>query len=83
MSETNEYPKLMWAPDGVEVTVCSAGEEQEKLAAGFSLTAPGTPVAAEALSATDEAHTDDEPVDEPTFGPPHDQTHAKRGGKKR
>ncbi len=84
MSEfpVSEYPKLMFR-NGEEIAVVSVEDEAEKSGLGFALTRDAAPVAD--VPPTVEA---DEPVesDEPTFGPPGDQTHAKRpsrGGKKR
>lgn len=76
MSE--DYPKIM-TRGGVEISVVGAADEADRRAEGFvsPLDAPevtlAEPVAgAEALS-----------EDEPTFGPPGDQTHRKRASKKR
>jgi hypothetical protein len=43
----SEYPKLMWAPDGREFTVCDSVEEEARRAEGFRLAVD--PVAATPL----------------------------------
>lgn len=68
----SDYPKLIWLKDGREVTVQHAAEVQGYVDLGLY----------EAEAAPEPAPDADEP-DEPTFGPPHDQTHAKRSSKKK
>ncbi len=86
----SDYPKIM-TRSGVEVSVGGAAEEAEKRAAGWCspLDVPAAepvvaPVVTEAQEPAQEPASD--PYDtEPTFGPPGDDTHAKRApkGKKR
>lgn len=45
----SEYPKLMWAPDGREFTVCDENQQAERAAQGFRLAVD--PVAATPLEA--------------------------------
>lgn len=69
-----EYPKLMWLPDGREITVRSKDEEDQRLSDGCSLKADRSDVAARAAVAAaydalpdveTEPEPDDEPADEP------------------
>lgn len=78
----SEYPKLLWSPEGVEICVGDATVEAEKLALGYRRTV-------EVLSPSVVDDPDGTPPDvdvyedEPTFGPPGDQTHTKRSSKKK
>lgn len=71
------YPKLMWSPLGVEVTVQSAGEQAEKEAEGYRETpekpAPIEPVP-DVLDDPDGVPPADPDNDPPTFGPADDGT---------
>lgn len=95
----SDYPKIM-TRGGLEISVGGEAEEAEKRADGWCspLDGPLEGVDAGAVLSTsaDADPSDTVPVestfnrgvgydDEPTFGPPHDQTHAKRkgAGKKR
>jgi hypothetical protein len=84
----SDYPKLLWTKSGAEITVQSAQEESDKRAEGAyghgeaevaaAVVEPGVP---EQSPDADEAFDN-----EPTFGPPGDDTHAKKaakGGKKK
>jgi len=76
----SDYPKLMFKA-GQETTVTCPSDEAEKAAEGWRV--PGAVVASEpapeaaAAPVSEEAEVEDEP----TFGPPGDQTHAKRPAK--
>jgi hypothetical protein len=87
-----DYPKIM-TRSGEEISVGGAADEAVKRGEGWSSPldgpqaddiaselGPGTDPSEEAALAV--GNEPDEP-EGPTFGPPHDQTHAKRGGKKR
>lgn len=80
MSEpVSDYPKIMHR--GLEeITVTSAADEAVKREDGYSC--PGDPsVATPDVEGEEQADLDamaDGVVDEPTFGPPHDQTHERR-----
>jgi len=41
VTRQHEFPKLLWSPDGVEITVNSAREQAEKEAQGYLRTDPG------------------------------------------
>jgi len=86
----SDYPKLLFK-SGQEITVHSPAEEAEKVADGFAPAASDAPASeppAEAPAepvAPESEPSDDEP-EGPTFGAPHDDTHARRprsGGKKK
>lgn len=84
------YPKLMWTKAGTEITVQSAQEESDQRAEGAygaGEATVGAAVVEPGVPAPDADTSDDETFDnEPTFGPPHDDTHAKKaakGGKKK
>jgi hypothetical protein len=74
------YPKLLWK-NGQETTVRSEQEESDRRAEGFlghGETAPEAPPARGAADGDDGT--------EATFGPSHDDTHARRstaGSKKK
>lgn len=74
----SDYPKIM-TRGGEEVSVGGAAEEAEKRAGGWASPLDGPPEAAVVAEEPSDATSDDEP----TFGPPHDQTHRKRASKKR
>ncbi len=63
-------PTLIWLKDGREVTVTSEAEIQGYIDLGL-------------YAALKDPITPDDAQDEPTFGPPGDQSHAKRGSKKK
>lgn len=71
----SDYPKLLWLKNGQEVTVHADSEVQKLIEDGVY--APPT----EAQAVSDES-APDEP-EGPTFGPPDDDTHAKRSRKKK
>jgi hypothetical protein len=89
------YPKLVWLKDGREVTVRSDSDVLKLVADGVYAPPPESepvPVAevpaddvpvAEVPAEPPQAPQDAPDEEGPTFGPPHDQTHAKRGGKKK
>ena len=65
------YPRLLWSPDGVEITVKDADEQAAKEAEGYRLTQ-------ELPAEVPEPEPEPKPEDEgPTFGPPHDDTYAQ------
>ncbi len=73
----SEYPKLLFKA-GQEITVGSATEEAEKVAEGYA------PAASDVLAVEPTADVEEPVADQPegpTFGAPHDQTHAKRPAK--
>lgn len=51
-----DYPKLLWTPDGVEVTVQSPDEEAARVAEGYRRTATAAP----AVASTEGQALDDE-----------------------
>jgi hypothetical protein len=86
----SDYPKLLWTKDGAEITVQSAQEESDKraegayghgeAAVGAAVVEPGVP------EQSPDADNDADFDNDPTFGPPGDDTHAKKaakGGKKK
>jgi len=79
------YPRLIWLKDGRERTVHTESEELALVAEGV-YTRP-VPVVSEPVTVEEPAPAPvSDPYDtEPTFGPPGDDTHAKRPakGKKR
>jgi hypothetical protein len=83
---SDEYPKLMFRGSD-EITVCGAAEEAERKAAGFHAVGETFALDTGETVEPDPPQTfgsaDDGPGDEPTEGPPDDQTHAKRSRKKK
>jgi hypothetical protein len=79
----SDYPKIMTRA-GVEVSVGGATEEAEKRADGWCSPLDG-PVPEPVAAVETQALVSDPYDTEPTFGPPGDDTHAKRApkGKKR
>lgn len=79
------YPRLLWSPDGVEITVQTAEDEAARVAEGYHLLPPPWPEAEPVV--TEDAPTfgaaDDGTGEGPTEGPPDDETHAKPTRKKK
>lgn len=75
----SEFPKLLWSPEGAEVTVADEAEQAAKLAEGYRLTAeaPVAEPSAEVIEPVSEPPAElpepepDEP-EGPTFGGPQD-----------
>jgi antitoxin (DNA-binding transcriptional repressor) of toxin-antitoxin stability system len=74
----SDYPKLLWSPEGVEVCVVSREDEAARVADGYTVTQPGTPVADVAPVDADPVVEADPYDTEPTFGASGDDTHPKR-----
>ena len=76
-----EYPKLLWSADGVEVTCRSADEEARYVSEGYRLTAEPPaelpPVVPEEPDEVPPVDAENEPA---TFGPPDDPTYAEGDG---
>ena len=79
-AELVQYPKLLWSPDGVEVTAVDADDELKYLAQGYRLTAE-PPAEAPVPDEPDEVPPAD-PENEPaTFGAADDDTFAEDDAK--
>ena len=74
-----EYPKLLWSADGVEVTCRSAEEESRYVAEGYRLTAepPAELPLPDVLDDPDGVPPVDVENEPATFGPPDDPTYAE------
>lgn len=80
----SEYPKLMWSPIGVEVTVTAPDEEAALKEQGYRYTKEAKPKPpAKADGADADVPPDESDGEGPTFGPPDDDTHVKRAAKKK
>ena len=70
-----EYPKLLWSADGVEVTCRSADEEARYVAEGYRLTAePPAELPPDMIEEVPPVDAENEPA---TFGPPDDPIYAE------
>jgi hypothetical protein len=82
--------KLMWSPEGIEITVQTDEEEAEKKSAGYLNYAPGTPppvVVEGDLPSESEPPTygaaDDDTGEGPTEGAADDENYVKKNKKKK
>ncbi len=73
----SDYPKIM-TRGGEEISVGGEAEETEKRAEGWCSPLDVAPEVDADAPAVPDVDPDASSDDEPTFGPPHDQTHAKR-----
>jgi len=74
MSAEQSYPRLMWSPDGVEITVPTAEVEAEKRAEGYRVTAELPLAVVQADPAPETVVFDAQESDPPTFGASDDGT---------
>ena len=89
------HRRLLWSPEGVEITVCSEAEEAEKIAQGYRLTAeastdsaadpfdPGYIFDPQESDPPTFGAADDGSGEGPTEGPSDDATHEKKPKRKK
>ena len=92
MSAEQSYPRLMWSPDGVEITVPTAEVEAEKRAEGYRVTAAeplADPAPETVVFDPQESDpltfgaADDGTGEGPTEGASDDDTHEKKSKRKK